>query len=69
MRGVHQRVQILHSSEVVAEQDGHTNVRVAPERRHYEGEATERVVPPSPLGRNEDRPVDLYVARAEGLAR
>ena len=44
---------------------------------HYEGEATERVLPPTPLGRMgkrlqeiamlapEQRPLDLYAALAE----
>ncbi len=81
VRGAHQRVQILHGSEIVAEHERHTDARVVTDRRHYEGDATERVVPPPPLGRMgrvleaisdtavEDRPVDLYAAIAEGLAR
>ena len=51
VRGVHRRVQILHGHEIVAEHARHTDERVVTDRNHYEGEATDRVVPPPPLGR------------------
>ena len=81
VRGIHRHVQILHGNEIVAVHRRGTDERVVTDRRHYEGEPTERVVPPPPLGRMgcvlealaelpvEERPLDLYAAVAEGLAR
>ena len=81
VRGTHRRIQILHGNSLVAEHERGTDQRVVTDRRHYEGEASERVIPPPPLGRMgrvlealgdtavEERPVDLYAAIAQGLAR
>lgn len=72
VRGCSGRVQILAGCEVVAEHARHTAARVVIEPSHFEGEATDEVLPPQPLGRMgrrleeiaamapEVRPVDLY---------
>jgi len=55
----------------------HTEERIVIDARHYEGPASEDVLPPAPLGRMgrrlaelaalapEQRPLDLYAALAE----
>lgn len=77
VRGGAQRVQILAGQAVVAEHPRHSSKRLVIDPSHYEGPATERVVPPTPLGklsrRLQDiaelpvaqRPTDLYAALAE----
>ena len=77
VRGGAQRVRILAGQAVVAEHPRHTSERLVIDPSHYEGPATERVVPPTPLGklsrRLQDiaelpvaqRPTDLYAALAE----
>ena len=72
VRGTCGWVQILAGCEVVAEHARHTAARVVIDPSHFEGEATDEVVPPLPLGRMgrrlqeiaamapEVRPLDLY---------
>jgi hypothetical protein len=73
-------VQVWVEGQVVASHPRHTRERLLIDPSHYEGEATERVQPPPPLGRMgrrlqelaalpvEVRPLDLYAAVA-GEAR
>lgn len=77
VRGAAGRIQVLTDCEVVAEHPRHTTSRLIIDQRHYDGPATERVLPPTPLGRMgrrlqeltmmpvEHRPIDLYAALAE----
>ncbi|MFC1482587.1 IS21 family transposase, partial [Myxococcota bacterium] len=77
VRGCAGKVQILADSNVVREYPRHTAERVLIDPSCYEGEATDRVLPPPPLGRMgkrlqeimdtpvESRPIDLYAALAE----
>lgn len=77
VRGCAGKVQILAEGRVVREYPRHTAQRILLDSSCYEGEATERVLPPPPLGRMgrrlqeiyempvEQRPVDLYAALAE----
>jgi transposase len=77
VRGCAGRVQILAEGQVVQQYARKTRERVLIDPACYEGEATERVLPPPPLGRMgrrlqeiaalpvEARPVDLYAALVE----
>jgi hypothetical protein len=77
VRGCAEEVQILSGARVVASHPRHTRCRLLLETSHYEGEPTETVLPPLPLGRMgrrlqeiyllepAKRPVDLYAALAE----
>jgi transposase len=77
VRGCAGRVQILGEGRVVKEWPRHTKERILIDPDCFEGEATERVIPPPPLGRMgrrlqeimetpvEKRPIDLYAALAE----
>jgi hypothetical protein len=77
VRGCAEEVQILSGARVVASHPRHTRCRLVLETSHYEGEPTEAVLPPLPLGRMgrrlqeiyllepAKRPVDLYAALAE----
>jgi hypothetical protein len=77
VRGGARRVQILAGQSVVAEHPRHTAERLVIDPSHYKGPATERVLPPTPLGklsrRLQDiaelpvaqRPTDFYAALAE----
>lgn len=70
-------VQILADAGVVAEHRRHTAERLLIDASHYEGPATGRVLPPTPLGKLSrrlqaiaempvmQRPTDLYAALAE----
>lgn len=70
-------MQILSGAKVVATHPRGTAERIVLDPSHYEGEATDRVLPPEPLGRMgkrlteiaamtpETRPVDLYAALSE----
>ena len=81
VRGTHRRVQILHADRLVADHPRRTGARIVTDPAHYEGEPTDRAVPPPPLGKMgrvlealgelpvEDRPVDLYAAIADGLGQ
>jgi len=77
VRGCATTVQILAEGRVVVEYPRGTEERVLIDPACYEGEATDRVLPPTPLGRMgrrlqeiaempvELRPLDLYAALAE----
>jgi len=77
VRGCCSTVQILAGGRVVKEYPRGTDRRVLVDAGCYEGEATEAVMPPPPLGRMgrrlqeiydtpvEQRPLDLYAALAE----
>jgi transposase len=77
VRGCAGTVQIWAEGELLREHPRHTAQRVLIDPSCYEGEATERVLPPPPLGRMgkklqeilerpvEQRPLDLYAALAE----
>lgn len=77
VRGCHGRVQVLAGCQVLASHPRHTERRIVLDERHFEGEATDRVAPPPPLGRlgrrlqeiaalePQRRPMDLYAALAE----
>ena len=70
-------VEIRHQGALVATHPRATLERIVLDPTHYEGEATDRVLPPVPLGRMgrrlaeladlvpERRPLDLYAALAE----
>jgi transposase len=77
VRGCHGRVQVLADCNVLASHPRHTEARVVIDPRHFDGVATDRVLPPPPLGRMgqrlqeiaamepQRRPIDLYAALAE----
>lgn len=77
IRGACERVQILAEQRVVAVHPRHTPERILIDPSHYEGESTERIQAPMPLGRMgrklaaihalppEQRPINLYAALAE----
>lgn len=77
VRGCAGRVQILAGGKVAKEYPRGTPERILVDPACYEGEATDRVLPPPPLGRMgerlrelletpvEKRPVDLYAALSE----
>jgi transposase len=77
IRGCAEVVQILYESKVVAEHPRHTAARVLINQAHYDGPGSERVDPPTPLGKLgrrlveifnqpvQQRPLDLYAALAE----
>ncbi len=77
VRGCAGTVQVLKDARVVAVHPRHTPERILVDPSHYEGEATDQVQPPTPLGKMgrrlqeiarmepEKRPVDLYAALAE----
>lgn len=77
VRGCAGKVQILAQGRVAQEYRRHTQERILIDPRCYQGEATEEVLPPPPLGKLgrrlqeilelpvEQRPLDLYAALAE----
>jgi len=77
VRGCHGTVQILAGAAVVAQHPRGTLERILLDPRHFEGPASDTVLPPQPLGRlgrrleeiammkPESRPLDLYAALAE----
>lgn len=77
VRGCAGKVQIVAGTSIVREYPRHTAARLLIDPSCYEGEATERVLPPPPLGRMgrrlqelyetpvNQRPLDLYAALAE----
>jgi transposase len=77
VRGCAGAVQVWAAGQVVSEHPRRTPQRILVDPRHYEGESTERVLAPSPLGRMgrrmqeiwamppERRPIDQYAAYAE----
>jgi len=80
VRGCHGVVQILAGASVIAVHPRGTGVRLVLNPAHFEGAATDTVLPPQPLGRMgarleeiasmkpENRPLDLYAALAEAAA-
>ena len=77
VRGCAATVQVFAAGEIVAEHPRATRARIVLEPSHYEGESTDRVIAPVPLGRMgrrmleiwamapERRPIDQYAAYAE----
>jgi transposase len=77
VRGCHAKVQFLIDGQVVAIHPRSTPERLLIDPAHFEGPATDDVLPPPPLGRMgrrlmeiaaltpQTRPMDLYVALAE----
>jgi transposase len=77
VRGCTRVVQVAAEGGIVAEHPRRGRERIVIDVRHYEGEATDRVLPPVPLGKMgrrlseiaamipEHRPLDLYAALAE----
>jgi hypothetical protein len=77
VRGCAGKVQILSEGRVVREYPRYSDERIVLDPSCYEGAATERVLPPLPLGKMgrklqqlwelpvEQRPLDLYEALAE----
>lgn len=77
VRGCAGKVQIVAEGGIVAAWPRDSAARLLVDPIHYEGEATERVLPPPPLGRMgkklqeiaalqpQRRPIDLYAALAE----
>ena len=77
VRGCAGVVQILKDAQIVAVHPRNTPERILIDPKHFEGEATDRVLPPLPLGKMgrklqeiasmepERRPLDLYAALAE----
>jgi transposase len=77
IHGCSQVVQVWAEGRVVAEHARRGRERIVIDPTHYEGEATDRVLPPLPLGRMgrrlqelmsltpQRRPLDLYAALAE----
>jgi transposase len=77
IHGCARKVQVYADGRVVAEHPRQGRERIVIDPRHYEGEATDTVLPPMPLGRMgrrlqeiqemapQQRPMDLYAALAE----
>ncbi len=77
VRGCASVIQVLAGTQIVATHPRHTPERILLDPSHFEGPATEKVLPPPPLGRMgrrleeiaqsppEQRPLDLYAALAE----
>lgn len=77
VRGCAETVQVIAEGTIVATHPRHTERLLVLDDRHFEGEATERILPPTPLGRMgrrlqeiaamapEARPIDQYAAYAE----
>ncbi|HVS18475.1 MAG TPA: IS21 family transposase [Planctomycetota bacterium] len=77
VRGCAGRVQVVAEAAIVAQHERHTERLLVLDPAHFEGEATELVLPPLPLGRMgkrlqeiaalvpEQRPLDLYAELAE----
>ena len=77
VRGCASTVQVLAEGRVVAQHPRHTTERLLIDPAHYEGEATDEILPPPPLGRMaqrmaeiaalapERRPIDQYAYYAE----
>lgn len=77
IRGCHATVQILADCRMLASHPRHTQARLVIDEKHFDGAATDRVLPPPPLGRMglrlqqiaalepQRRPINLYAALAE----
>jgi len=68
VRGCAQTVQVLAEGEVVAEHPRHTRKRLVLEPSHYEGESTERIEAPIPLGRMGRKLQELWALAPERRA-
>jgi transposase len=68
VRGCAQSVQILADGAVMAEHRRHTRKRLLLEPSHYEGESTERVEAPIPLGRMGRKLQELWALAPERRA-
>jgi transposase len=78
VRGCARTVQILANNAIIASHPRHTAARLVIDPAHYEGLATERVIPPPPLGKMGrlmqqlaqepvvHRSIDLYARLLEG---
>jgi hypothetical protein len=77
VRGCARSVQVLFEARIVAQHERHSERRLVIDPAHFEGPATDEVLPPLPLGRMgrrlqeiaalepERRPMDLYAELAE----
>lgn len=77
VRGCARSVQVFFEARIVAEHERHSECRLVLDPAHFEGPATDEVLPPLPLGRMgrklqeiaalepERRPMDLYAELAE----
>jgi hypothetical protein len=77
VRGCSRVVQVYAGGAIMAEHPRRGRERIVIDPRHYEGERTQDVLPPVPLGRMgrklaeiaaltpQQRPLDLYAALAE----
>jgi transposase len=77
IRGCHNSVQILADCRILASHPRHTEARLVIHQQHFDGTATDRVLPPPPLGKMglrlqqiaalepQRRPINLYAALAE----
>jgi transposase len=77
IHGCSRTVQVLHGGRVIAEHPRQSRERIVIDPGHYEGESTDTVLAPMPLGRMgrrllqiqamapQARPIDLYAALAE----
>jgi transposase len=77
IRGCHDSVQILADCTTLASHPRHTEARLVIDQKHFDGTATDRVLPPPPLGKMglrlqqiaalepQRRPINLYAALAE----
>jgi transposase len=77
IRGCHATVQILADCKILASHPRHSEARLVIDPKHFDGDATDRVLPPPPLGRMglrlqqiaalepQRRPINLYAALAE----
>jgi hypothetical protein len=68
VRGCAQTVQVLAEGEVVAEHPRHTRRRLLLEPQHYEGESTDRIEAPIPLGRMGRKLQELWTLAPERRA-
>jgi transposase len=65
VRGVAGRVQILKDNTVIAEHARHTDQLILRDEAHYEGDDTERVRAPMPLGRMGRRLVEIAATNVQ----
>lgn len=77
VRGCATVIQVFGNGIIVAQHPRHGEALIVLDPRHFDGEQTERIIPPPPLGRMgqrlaelaamppEKRPLDLYAALAE----
>jgi hypothetical protein len=80
VRGCNGSVQVLAGASIIAVHPRGTRERILLDPRHFDGPATDAVLPPQPLGRMgarleeiammtpDSRPLDLYAALADAAA-